>query len=64
MFENISAKDSTVEKPVKTVDRQRALEIINRIKNLEDSGKNTDRREIMQLQRELTEILKCLKGEQ
>lgn len=64
VFENISAKDSTVEKPVKTVDRQRALEIINRIKNLEDSGKNTDRREIMQLQRELTEILKCLKGEQ
>lgn len=64
VFENISAKDSPVEKPVKTVDRQRALEIINRIKNLEDSGKNTDRREIMQLQRELTEILKCLKGEQ
>lgn len=64
VFENISAKDSTVEKPVKTVDRQGALEIINRIKNLEDSGKNTDRREIMQLQRELTEILKCLKGEQ
>lgn len=64
VFENISAKDSTVEKPVKTVDRQRALEVINRIKNLEDSGKNTDRREIMQLQRELTEILKCLKGEQ
>ena len=64
VFENISAKDSTVEKPVKTVDRQRALEIINRIKNLDDSGKNTDRREIMQLQRELTEILKCLKGEQ
>ena len=64
VFENISAKDSTVEKPVKTVDRQRALEIINRIKNLEDSGTNTDRREIMQLQRELTEILKCLKGEQ
>lgn len=64
VFENISAKDSTVEKPVKIVDRQRALEIINRIKNLEDSGKNTDRREIMQLQRELTEILKCLKGEQ
>ena len=64
VFENISAKDSTVEKTVKTVDRQRALEIINRIKNLEDSGKNTDRREIMQLQRELTEILKCLKGEQ
>ncbi len=64
VFENISAKDSPVEKTVKTVDRQRALEIINRIKNLEDSGKNTDRREIMQLQRELTEILKCLKGEQ
>ena len=64
VFENISAKDSPVEKPVKTVDRQRALEIINRIKNLEDSGKNTDHREIMQLQRELTEILKCLKGEQ
>ena len=47
-----------------TVDRQSALEIINRINNREDSGKNTDRREIMQLQRELTEILKCLKGEQ
>ena len=64
VFENISAKDSPVEKPVKTVDRQRALEIINRIKNLEERRKNTDRREIMQLQRELTEILKCLKGEQ
>lgn len=64
VFENISAKDLPVEKPVKTIDRQRALEIINRIKNLEDSGKNTDRREIMQLQSELTEILRCLKDGQ
>lgn len=44
----------------KTVDKERAMEIINRIQSLEDDGTNTNRVEIIQLQAELNQILKEL----
>lgn len=64
VYENISADNTPVENVKKTVDPEKVRELVNKIKNLEDSGKNTDRREIIQLTAELNEVLRILNDEQ
>lgn len=61
---NKTESDSPEKKTEKLVDKDKALELINRINQLEDSGKNTNRQEIIQLQSELNLILNSLKNGQ
>ena len=63
VFEKITAGSSQTEAAASKpkVNKERALEIINRIKNLEEDGSNTNRSEIIELQIELDEIIRCLK---
>lgn len=62
IFEQITVQEEVNQKVEKQqVNREYALSLINRIKALEDDGKNTDRAELLQLQSELNAILKQLK---
>ena len=63
VFEKITAGSSQTEAAASKpkVNKERALEIINRIKNLEEDGSNTNHSEIIELQIELDEIIRRLK---
>lgn len=62
IFEQITVEEEVKQKVEKQhVNREYALSLINKIKALEDDGKNTNRAELLQLQAELNVILKQLK---
>lgn len=66
-LDNENLQTSNLENPEpkvqkKEIDKEYVLELIERIRKLEDDGKNTNRLELMRLHAELNEVIKILKN--